>query len=675
MTQRLRLGLSLIILCSLIGGIGGVAATDTPITPPVEQSHTQLNGYTGVKSVPDQAIRQADNGDTGEITAWVPPPIPDGLSITPLEYLSLWAESYTQSEAEIILTEAGFTENEISTAAEQYQAGIQRGRLYTRTTPEAKAYWNTNSTAHARSTSDSASKIKWNTGRSSPTKDGSLYLRDVSYDLSTIEPSTIVMAADDASPTQRDSERIYVAGDTLQTTGTFDYRIDEPEDRTYYNEVEEQKERIRYYLQDVSISGPSLTINTKGEGPARTLFGGGSANSGSTATSSSINLQDISRKATLEAEVEVSVSYERHKDRLYFGDPVRWIELDEEVKTDTVTVSEKIDIYVADKQAVKVQYRPIEDNDASGRIDVTFPDNWAAINFPDGTTLVSPRSAYTQRDFSYGFARTLTENGAEYVRPTHTPVRSYYVGTADAPRLIPSTQSVPGVGRWNLGVTQYTGQTIYTEKAPSHATKATKSEYMSAKGASITITPEQSDLSIGEFLNQTTAVGPAPGQELAVDINKRPPVAQANITATYVPANEANANAERVLEVTVTEAASGEPIATRGSSELNVTVAIQRGGAEAVTLNTNDAGKATVELTGTPRVQAIINEGVDASSGKLIQSDVDSASYTNASRFIRITPWYLLETYIFPLIPIVLVVTLLEKAITGSSTVGRIIFR
>lgn len=676
MTRRLLFGVSLIIICALVGGMSGIAAGNSSPVSVSEPPPPQFNSYTGVKSAPIGTSQQVDGGNTENITAWVPPPVPDGLSITPLEYLSLWAESYTQNEAEIVLTEAGFAEEEISTAAKQYRTGIQRGRLYTRVTPEAKAHWNINSTAHARETSNSVSKIKWNTGRSSPTKDGGLYLRDVSYDLSTIEPSTIVMTADGSSPTERDSKQIYVAGDTLKTAGTFDYRIDRPEGTTGYSERYESPTRTLYSLQDISVSGPSLTLTATGNGPSRTVFGGGDTNSSSTATSASVDLQDISRQATLKSDVEVSVRYERVKQRLHTTDDgYVWLQMDRTVRTDSVTVSQTQEVYVADKQTVEFQYRPIEGNQTSGRVDVAFPDQWAAVNFPDGSTLVSARSAYTQRDFSYGFARTFTEDDTKYVRPTHTPVRSYYVGTADTPRLMPGTKNVEGVGRWDVGVSQYTGKTMYTEQSPSRTAKEGTSTYMSPDGAALTMTPRKSNLSISQFLNQTTAVGPAPDQSLAIEVSERPPVVQANLTADYVPINSTGPDANRVLEVTVTESASGEPINTASTSNLNVTLVTEKAGAEPITVNTNNAGTARVELSGTPRVRAIIKEGVDTDSGKLVQADADRASYTDVNSFIQTTPWHILETYIFPLLPALLVITLLQKVFTGSSTVGRIIFR
>lgn len=277
------------------GGVGD-AAVNGPSPDPSDSVIAVISGSDNRHDTSD------DPPDSSEdIVGWTPPPPPPGLDITPIQYLDLWGQTYNSNESEILLEEAGFSESQITKGVKQQSDIVSRGTTYSLVAHHTTAEWNAYLNHYAADTNESVSHVKWNTGRSSDTKDGSLYLEDVQYDLTAIEPSTIVTDPNSGDPDTHGDEITYVAGDTIGTHGTFDYRIDEPD-----NSIESGT-RTSFDLEETEVQGPDLTLAMDS---GEIYTGSGSTDSSTTATEAQMSIPDsLSGTGELTSEVEVEVSY------------------------------------------------------------------------------------------------------------------------------------------------------------------------------------------------------------------------------------------------------------------------------------------------------------------------------------------------------------------------------
>lgn len=309
-TQRIAaVSFSLLLLAApvaLAAGTGPTAATDfggvedaAGNGPSPDPSDSVIAVISGPDNRHDTSDDPPDSSE--DIVGWTPPPPPPGLDITPIQYLDLWGQTYNSNESEILLEEAGFSESQITKGVKQQSDIVSRGTTYSLVAHHTTAEWNAYLNHYAADTNESVSHVKWNTGRSSDTKDGSLYLEDVQYDLTAIEPSTIVTDPNSGDPDTHGDEIIYVAGDTIGTHGTFDYRIDEPD-----NSIESGT-RTLFDLEETEVQGPDITLDMDSGG---IYTGSGSTASSTTATEAQMSIPDsLSGTGELTSEVEVEVSY------------------------------------------------------------------------------------------------------------------------------------------------------------------------------------------------------------------------------------------------------------------------------------------------------------------------------------------------------------------------------
>jgi hypothetical protein len=268
-----------------------------------------LDGTPAVPSVDSQerdttmGIKQQTTAP-GNYSGWTPPPPPDGVSIDPVGYLLLWDQSFTLEQAQVSLQQAGYTDDEITRAAKEYQALTAGGRITTERPKLAKAIWNSNIAELSPQTSQSKSHTKWNTDGASEIKDGDLYIEDAQLDLMSVEPSTTVLYSANGNPATHEAPRIYTAGESVTVQGTFDYRIERPEDDT------SGSTRTYYTLQEVETGDFEVTIDMVGS-PAQ-YSQVGQVSSDTTGVSAIVDTPgELTGSANLIGETSAEVTYEK----------------------------------------------------------------------------------------------------------------------------------------------------------------------------------------------------------------------------------------------------------------------------------------------------------------------------------------------------------------------------